>query len=77
MIGFNKPYISGNEFLFIQDAIKREKLSGNGYYTKKCQDYFTERYAFKKTLLTHSCTAALEMAAILFNIKDGDEVILP
>lgn len=77
MIGFNKPYISGNEFLYIQEAIKQEKLSGNGYFTKKCHEFFEKRYGFKKVLLTHSCTAALEMAAILLNIKEGDEVIVP
>ena len=77
MIGFNKPYISGKEFQYIQEAIKMEKLSGNGFFTKRCQNFFETRYGFKKTLLTHSCTASLEMAALLIDTKPGDEVIMP
>ncbi len=77
MIGFNKPYITGKEFDNIQAAIKFEKLSGNGHFTKLCHDFFENKYGFKKTLLTHSCTAALEMAAILIDINPGDEVIIP
>jgi dTDP-4-amino-4,6-dideoxygalactose transaminase len=77
MIGFNKPYISGKEFEYIQEAIKIEKLSGNGFFTKRCHEFFEKRYGFRKCLLTHSCTAALEMAAILIDIKPGDEVIIP
>ena len=77
MIGFNKPYISGKEFEYIQEAIKIEKLSGNGIFTSKCHEFFEGRYGFKKTLLTHSCTAALEMAALLLDIKAGDEVVMP
>ncbi|MDD2228150.1 MAG: dTDP-4-amino-4,6-dideoxygalactose transaminase [Candidatus Cloacimonetes bacterium] len=76
-IPFNKPYSTGKELGYIQDAIDRGQISGNGYYTKKCQSYFQERYGFKKCLLTTSCTDALEMAAILINIKPGDEVIMP
>lgn len=77
MIGFNKPYITGKEFDYIQEAIKLEKLSGNGYFTKRCQEFFEKRYGFQKTLLTHSATAALEMAAILIDVQPGDEVIIP
>ena len=77
MIGFNKPYITGKEFEYIQEAIKIEKLSGNGYFTKRCHEFFEKRYRFKKCLLTHSATAALEMAALLIDIKPGDEVIIP
>src|SRR3990170_3258793 len=77
MIGFNKPYITGKEFEYIQEAIKLEKLSGNGYFTKRCHEFFERRYGFRKTLLTHSATAALEMAAILIDIRPGDEVIVP
>lgn len=77
MIGFNKPYITGSEFGHIQEAIKIQKLSGNGYFTKRCHEFFEKRYGFKKVLLTHSCTAALEMAALLLNLEVGDEVILP
>jgi dTDP-4-amino-4,6-dideoxygalactose transaminase len=77
MIGFNKPYITGKEFQYIQEAIKIEKLSGNGIFTKRCHEFFKQKYGFKKTLLTHSCTAALEMAALLIDVKEGDEIILP
>lgn len=59
------------------DAVHTGKLSGNGKFTNLCQKYFEERYGFKKSLLTTSCTDALEMAAILLNIKEGDEVIMP
>lgn len=77
MISFNKPYLTGNEVQYIEDAVLKGKISGNGYYTKLCQDYFEKKYAFKKCLLTTSCTDALEMAAILIGIKPGDEVIMP
>ncbi|MDD2229242.1 MAG: dTDP-4-amino-4,6-dideoxygalactose transaminase [Candidatus Cloacimonetes bacterium] len=76
-IPFNKSYTTGKELAYIQDAIGRGHISGNGYYTKKCQSYFQERYGFKKCLLTTSCTDALEMAAILIDLKPGDEVIIP
>lgn len=77
MIPFNKPYCSGKEVDYISDAIQRGKIAGDGYYTKKCQDFFENKYGFKKVLLTTSCTDALEMAAILLNIQQGDEVIAP
>lgn len=77
MIGFNKPYITGKEFDYIKSAIRLEKLSGNGFFTKRCHEFFEKRYGFRKALLTHSATAALEMAAILIDIKPGDEVIMP
>jgi dTDP-4-amino-4,6-dideoxygalactose transaminase len=77
MVPFNKPYLTGKEVHYMYDAIYLGKLSGNGKYTKKCQEYFEETYGFKKTLLTSSCTDALEMCAILLNIKDGDEIIVP
>lgn len=77
MIPFNKPYLTGNETHYIEDAVKSGKISGNGKYTQKCQQFFEDKYGFKKTLLTTSCTDALEMAAILINIKEGDEVIMP
>tara|TARA_Y100001956_G_scaffold50374_1_gene49013 strand:+ start:3719 stop:4858 length:1140 start_codon:yes stop_codon:yes gene_type:complete len=76
-IPFNKPPITGNEINFIEDAINSEKLSGDGAYSKKCQEWFEERLRCEKALLTPSCTAALEMAAILCNVKPGDEVIMP
>ncbi len=77
MIGFNKPYLTGNELVYIKDAASRRHLSGDGYYTKKCSDWLAYELDCKKALLTQSCTAALEIAAILADIKEGDEVILP
>jgi len=77
MIPFNKPYLTGKEMQYIEDAVKSGKISGNGLFTKKCQEFFEKEFGFKKTLLTTSCTDALEMAAILANIKEGDEVIVP
>jgi dTDP-4-amino-4,6-dideoxygalactose transaminase len=77
MIPFNKPYLTGNETAYIEEAVKSGKISGNGKYTKLCQNFFEENYKFKKCLLTTSCTDALEMAAILIDIKEGDEVIMP
>ncbi|MDB5227538.1 MAG: TDP-4-keto-6-deoxy-D-glucose transaminase [Bacteroidota bacterium] len=76
-IPFNKPSISGNEMAYIQQAVESGKISGDGMFTKKCHKFFEERFGFKKALLTTSCTDALEMAAILINIREGDEVILP
>ena len=77
MIPFNKPYLTGNETEYITDAVVAGKISGNGKYTQKCQQFFENTFGFKKTLLTTSCTDALEMAAILINLKEGDEVIMP
>ena len=76
-IPFNKPYLTGNETQYIEDAVKSGHISGNGKYTKMCQQFFEEKFGFKKSLLTTSCTDALEMAAILINLKEGDEVIMP
>lgn len=76
-IGFNKPAVLGNEFDYIKQAILNEKLSGGGPFTKRCQDYLSKHVGGAKTLLTTSCTDALEMAAILCNVKPGDQVILP
>lgn len=77
MIPFNKPFLTGKEAHYIYQAVYSGKLSGNGEYTKKCQHFFEEHYGFKKALMTTSCTDALEMAAILCEIKPGDEVIAP
>ncbi len=77
MIPFNKPYITGKEVNYIVQTISCNKLSGNGVNTKKCQKFFEEHYGFKKALMTTSCTDALEMAAILCDIKPEDEVIAP
>lgn len=76
-IPFNKPHITGKEVHYIYDAVATGKISGNGKYTKLCQQYFEERWGFKKTLLTTSCTDALEMCALLLDIEPGDEVIIP
>lgn len=77
IIPFNKPYMTGNELAYIADAVKQGKISGDGLYTKKCQQFFAENYGFSRNLLTTSCTDALEMAAILIDINIGDEVIMP
>jgi len=77
MVPFNKPFITGLELDYIQDAITRGKISGNGYYTKLCQRVLEQRYAFTRSYLTSSCTDALEMCALLINIQPGDEVIMP
>lgn len=77
MIPFNKPHLTGKETHYIYDAVNTGKLSGNGKYTKMCHEYFQNTFNFGKCLLTTSCTDALEMAAILLNIKEGDEVIMP
>jgi dTDP-4-amino-4,6-dideoxygalactose transaminase len=76
-IPFNKPYLTGKETFYIQQAVASGKISGDGFFTRKCHQFFEDRYQFKKTLLTTSCTDALEMAALLINIKEGDEIILP
>ena len=77
MIPFNKPFLTGKEAHYMYQAVYTGKLSGNGIFTKKCQSFFEEKYGFKKALITTSCTDALEMAAILCDVKPGDEVIVP
>lgn len=72
-----KPYFTGKETHYIEEAVKEGKISGNGMFTQKCQAFFEQKYGFKKVLLTTSCTDALEMCAILANIQPGDEVIIP
>ena len=74
---FNKPHLTGNELSYIEEAVKTGKISGNGIFTQKCHGFFQSKYGFAKCLLTTSCTDALEMAAILLDIKPGDEVIMP
>ncbi|WP_305981828.1 dTDP-4-amino-4,6-dideoxygalactose transaminase [Roseivirga thermotolerans] len=75
-IPFNKPYFSGDEFDLMQQAIKIGKISGNGFFSKKCSEFFKKTSGFH-SLLTSSCTDALEMSAILLDIQPGDEVIMP
>jgi dTDP-4-amino-4,6-dideoxygalactose transaminase len=77
MIPFNKPYLTGKELYYISEAHARGQLAGDGYFTKKCSVWLEEKTGCHKALLTHSCTAALEMAAILADIRQGDEVIMP
>jgi dTDP-4-amino-4,6-dideoxygalactose transaminase len=77
MIPFNKPFLTGNETRYIHEAVNSGKISGDGIFTKKVSEFFESRYHIKKALLTTSCTDALEMAAILLNISEGDEVIVP
>ncbi|MEY4875152.1 MAG: hypothetical protein RL708_301 [Bacteroidota bacterium] len=77
IIGFNKPYLTGKEGHYIYQAVLSGKISGDGIFTKKCHQLFEQKFGFKKVLLTTSCTDALEMAALLLNIKEGDEVIMP
>ena len=77
MIPFNKPFLTGKEAHYMYQAVYTGKLSGNGVFTKRCQQFFEENYGFKKSLLTTSCTDALEMCAILCDVQPGDEVIVP
>lgn len=76
-IPFNKPYLTGKEAHYMYQAVYTGKLSGNGLFTKKCQQFFEDKYGFKKAIMTTSGTDALEMAAILCDVKPGDEVIVP
>lgn len=77
MIPFNQASVTGNEQQYVLQSIQNRKFSGDGLYGKKCQVWFEERLGCPKALLTPSCTAALEMAAILLDIRPGDEVIMP
>jgi dTDP-4-amino-4,6-dideoxygalactose transaminase len=77
MIPFNKPYLGGKELWYIAQAHANGQLAGDGSFTKLCQGWLEQRTGCRKALLTHSCTAALEMAAILADIQPGDEVIMP
>ena len=76
-IPFNKPFFSGNESNYISDAIRRGHISGDGTYTKRCRKILESDLDAKSVLLTTSCTHALEMTALLLNIKPGDEIIVP
>ena len=77
MIPFNKPPLTGNEEKYVLESMRSAKISGDGEFTKRCHRWFEERLGCKKALLTTSCTHALEMAALLIDIKEGDEVIMP
>ena len=76
-IDFNRPFLTGKEAHYMYQAVYTKKLSGNGVFTKKCQQFFEDKYGFKKCVLTTSGTDALEMAAILCDVQPGDEVIVP
>ena len=77
MIPFNKPYFSGRELKYLEEVCHSTTMSGNGDFTKKCHTFFEQKYGFKKSLLATSGTDALEMCAMLCNLKPGDEVIVP
>lgn len=77
IVPFNKPYMTGKELDYIVQAHANKHLAGNGEFTAKCEGWLEDRTGARKALLTHSCTAALEMAAILADIQPGDEIIMP
>jgi dTDP-4-amino-4,6-dideoxygalactose transaminase len=77
MIPFNKPFMTGKELWYIAKAHSQGHLAGDGSFTKLCNQWIESRTGSAKALLTHSCTAALEMAALLAGIERGDEVIMP
>lgn len=77
MIPFNIPTITGNEIHYIAQSLKEQRLSGGGLFTKKCEDWIEKNFECKKALLVPSCTHALEMAAMLVDVKEGDEIIMP
>ncbi len=76
-IPFNRPFIAGKELYYISRAVIEGRLSGDGPFTKKCHSWLEQTLNCKRAFLTHSCTGALEMAAILCDIRPGDEVIMP
>ena len=77
IVPFNKPHIVGKELYYIAQAVLSGKISGDGAFSNKCSKFMQEKYKIKKVLLTTSCSTALDMSAILIDIKPGDEVILP
>lgn len=77
IIPFNRPYLTGKEIKYIRQARRRAQLAGDGYFTRKCQQWLDKNLGTKKAFLTHSCTSALEMAAVISNIQAGDEIIMP
>lgn len=77
MINFNVPPFTGNEMEYIKQAVENQKICGDGPFTKKCSEWIEEQTGTKKCLLTTSCTHATELAALLSQIKEGDEVIMP
>ena len=76
-IPFNRPFIVGKELYYMAQAVQNGHLAGDGSFTRKCNTWIEQRFHAKKVLLTHSCTAALEMTALLARVGPGDEVIMP
>lgn len=76
-VPFNKAFIAGRELYYIAQAVARGELKGDGPFTRKCSEWIQSTFSIQRALITHSCTGALEMAAILFNLEAGDEVIMP
>src|SRR5215470_15687734 len=76
-VPFNRPSLAGHEYEYIKEAVESGQLSGNGPFTKRCQQWIETAARCHKSLLTHSCTAALEMSALLLDLQPGDEVIMP
>ncbi|SHM81214.1 dTDP-4-amino-4,6-dideoxygalactose transaminase [Bradyrhizobium lablabi] len=76
-IPFNRPYATGKELAYQGEALGNSHLSGDGAFTKRCHQWIEQRTGCAKALLTHSCTSALDMAALLLDLKSGDEVIMP
>ena len=74
---FNRAYLTGNELEYLSEALTQRRLSGDGPFTKRCHAWLEQHTGTHRALLTHSCTAALEMAAILADVQAGDEVIMP
>jgi dTDP-4-amino-4,6-dideoxygalactose transaminase len=77
IIPFNRPFATGNELVYAAEALRNFHLSGDGPFTKRCHQWIEQRTGCAKALLTHSCTSALDLAALLLDIKSGDEIILP
>ena len=77
MIPFNRPHLTGREFTYIQEAVAAGQLAGNGRFTERCHRWLERELSAPRALLTHSATAALEMAALLLDVRPGDEVIMP
>ena len=76
-IPFNRPYMTGKELWYVSQAHANGHLAGDGSFTRKCNSWLESHIGCSKALLTHSCTAALELAAILCELEPGDEVIMP
>lgn len=77
IIPFNKPFIIGSELSYVEQAVQSGKISADGAFSRRCEDWLVDKHGGSKALLTHSCTAALEMAALLCDIEPGDEVVMP